>query len=135
MSVLDRTPRRAEGSSRDAGEHLAQSGKTSDLKRMILRSLRPLGPLGLTAKEIELETGLSHGQVSSALSTLHEDGYIERLTEKRSRHEVYVLPDDVKALAVAALRHRLVLSPAAEIEGREVETLVGELVENTEAPR
>jgi len=47
----------------------------------------------------------------------------------------YVLPDDVKALAVAALRHRLVLSPAAEIEGREVETLVGELVENTEAPR
>lgn len=47
----------------------------------------------------------------------------------------YVLPDDVKALAVAALRHRLVLSPAAEIEGREMETLVTELVESTEAPR
>ncbi|WP_047807533.1 AAA family ATPase [Pelagerythrobacter marensis] len=47
----------------------------------------------------------------------------------------YTLPDDVKALAIAVLRHRLVLSPAAEIEGREVETLVNELVENTEAPR
>jgi MoxR-like ATPase len=47
----------------------------------------------------------------------------------------YVIPDDVKALATAALRHRLVLSPAAEIEGREIETLVGELVESTEAPR
>jgi len=47
----------------------------------------------------------------------------------------YVLPDDVKALAAAVLRHRLVLSPAAEIEGKQVETLVADLVERTEAPR
>ncbi|HSG34233.1 MAG TPA: MoxR family ATPase [Sphingomonadaceae bacterium] len=47
----------------------------------------------------------------------------------------YVIPDDVKALATAVLRHRLLLSPAAEIEGREIEALVGELVEQTEAPR
>ena len=47
----------------------------------------------------------------------------------------YVIPDDVKALATAVLRHRLTLSPAAEIEGREIEALVGELVESTEAPR
>lgn len=47
----------------------------------------------------------------------------------------YVLPDDVKALATAVLRHRLLLSPAAEIEGREIEALVAALVEQTEAPR
>jgi len=47
----------------------------------------------------------------------------------------YVLPDDVKALAVATLRHRLLLSPAAEIEGRQVEELVAALVEQTEAPK
>jgi MoxR-like ATPase len=47
----------------------------------------------------------------------------------------YVLPDDVKALAGAVLRHRLLLSPAAEIEGKAVEALVSELVESTEAPR
>lgn len=47
----------------------------------------------------------------------------------------YVVPDDVKALATAVLRHRLVLSPAAEIEGKQVETLVAQLVEQTEAPR
>lgn len=47
----------------------------------------------------------------------------------------YVIPDDVKALSTAVLRHRLVLSPAAEIEGRAVETLVADLVESTEAPR
>jgi MoxR-like ATPase len=47
----------------------------------------------------------------------------------------YVIPDDVKALAVPVLRHRLSLTPAAEIEGRDLEALVGELVETTEAPR
>jgi MoxR-like ATPase len=47
----------------------------------------------------------------------------------------YVLPDDVKALAAAVLRHRLLLSPAAEIEGLQVEDLVAELVAQTEAPR
>jgi MoxR-like ATPase len=47
----------------------------------------------------------------------------------------YVLPDDVKALATSVLRHRLLLSPAAEIEGKQVEELVEELVERTEAPR
>jgi MoxR-like ATPase len=47
----------------------------------------------------------------------------------------YVLPDDVKALATSVLRHRLLLSPAAEIEGKQVEALVAQLVEQTEAPR
>ncbi|BDW83766.1 MoxR-like ATPase [Erythrobacter sp. Dej080120_24] len=47
----------------------------------------------------------------------------------------YVIPDDVKALAVSVLRHRLTLSPAAEIEGRDVEALVAELIDATQAPR
>ena len=47
----------------------------------------------------------------------------------------YVIPDDVKALAVPVLRHRLTLSPAAEIDGRDMEALVAELVTSTEAPR
>ncbi|WP_068073277.1 AAA family ATPase [Novosphingobium lentum] len=47
----------------------------------------------------------------------------------------YVIPDDVKALAFAVLRHRLLLSPAAEIEGKQAEAIVAELVQRTEAPR
>ena len=47
----------------------------------------------------------------------------------------YAIPDDVKALAVPVLRHRLSLSPAAEIEGRDIEALVADLIESTEAPR
>jgi MoxR-like ATPase len=47
----------------------------------------------------------------------------------------YVIPDDVKALAAAVLRHRVTLSPAAEIEGRPVEAVIARLIEQVEAPR
>lgn len=47
----------------------------------------------------------------------------------------FVIPDDVKALAPAALRHRVILSPAAEIDGRAVDTVVAALIEQVEAPR
>lgn len=47
----------------------------------------------------------------------------------------YVIPDDVKILAPSVLRHRVMLSPAAEIEGRRVETIIGDLIARTEAPR
>ena len=47
----------------------------------------------------------------------------------------YVLPDDVKALALPALRHRVILSPAAEIEGRRADEVIQALIEQTEAPR
>jgi MoxR-like ATPase len=47
----------------------------------------------------------------------------------------YVIPDDVKALAVPTLRHRLVLSPSAEIEGRRVDQVLTGLVERVAAPR
>jgi len=47
----------------------------------------------------------------------------------------YVVPDDVKQLAFSVLRHRTMLSPAAEIEGRRVETVIGDLIDATDAPR
>ena len=47
----------------------------------------------------------------------------------------YVIPDDVKALARPVLRHRVILSAAAEIEGRPVEDVIGRLIDDTEAPR
>ena len=47
----------------------------------------------------------------------------------------YVLPDDVKALAPAVLRHRVILSAAAEIEGRAVESVIQRLIDEIGAPR
>ena len=46
-----------------------------------------------------------------------------------------MIPDDVKVLARPALRHRLILSPAAEIEGKLVDDVVDRLIESVEAPR
>ena len=47
----------------------------------------------------------------------------------------FVIPDDVKSLAPALLRHRLLLSPAAEIGGRKVEDVVLGIIDTIEAPR
>jgi len=47
----------------------------------------------------------------------------------------YAIPDDVKALALPALRHRVILSPSAEIEGRQVDQIIQGLIERVEAPR
>ena len=47
----------------------------------------------------------------------------------------FVIPDDVKQLAPSLLRHRLILSPAAEIGGRKVEEVVTGIIETIEAPR
>ncbi|MEM8886002.1 MAG: MoxR family ATPase [Planctomycetota bacterium] len=47
----------------------------------------------------------------------------------------YVIPDDVKELAVPTLRHRVVLAPGAEIEGATAESVVRSIVEELPAPR
>jgi MoxR-like ATPase len=47
----------------------------------------------------------------------------------------YVIPDDVKAAFIPAMRHRVVLSPPAELEGTEVDSVLGYLLEATEVPR
>jgi len=47
----------------------------------------------------------------------------------------FVIPDDIKSIALPALRHRAILSPAAEIEGRTADELITDVVEQTHAPR
>jgi len=47
----------------------------------------------------------------------------------------YAIPDDVKALALPTLRHRVILSPAAEIDGRRPDQIIQGLVDVAAAPR
>jgi MoxR-like ATPase len=47
----------------------------------------------------------------------------------------YVVPDDIKALAPAVLRHRVILSPTAQIEGMRAEAIIARLIEQVDAPR
>jgi MoxR-like ATPase len=41
----------------------------------------------------------------------------------------------VQTIAADLLRHRLLLSPSAEIDGRQVDTIVQQLIAATEAPK
>ena len=47
----------------------------------------------------------------------------------------FVTPDDVKALALPVLRHRVVLTPEAEVEGQTVDERLGGLLGTVPAPR
>jgi MoxR-like ATPase len=47
----------------------------------------------------------------------------------------YVVPDDVKTLAPAVLRHRVTVAPELELEGVAADTALRGLIEKVEAPR
>jgi MoxR-like ATPase len=47
----------------------------------------------------------------------------------------YVTPDDIKRIALPALRHRVALAPDALLEGRTTNDLLGEVIEHVAAPR
>lgn len=47
----------------------------------------------------------------------------------------FAIPDDVKRLYIPALQHRIVLGPAAEIEGRGAADVLDNLLNQIEAPR
>jgi MoxR-like ATPase len=47
----------------------------------------------------------------------------------------FVLPDDVKAVTPAALRHRIALSADAQLDGRNIDDLLRAILEATAAPR
>jgi MoxR-like ATPase len=47
----------------------------------------------------------------------------------------YVVPDDVKSVATAALRHRVALSADAQLDGHSVDDLIRAILDATAAPR
>jgi MoxR-like ATPase len=47
----------------------------------------------------------------------------------------YVIPDDVKELLLPVLRHRIVLSPSAEIEGQSTDGVLEAVLQSIPAPR
>jgi len=47
----------------------------------------------------------------------------------------YVVPDDVKFVAPAVYRHRILLKPEAEIEGLDPDSVVRNLLSSVEVPR
>lgn len=61
-----------------------------------LHALRLVRARGLTWAELASHLGIHHGAASGVLSSLHKAGVIVRLSERRSRSMVYVLPEFVE---------------------------------------
>jgi MoxR-like ATPase len=47
----------------------------------------------------------------------------------------FVIPDDIKTLALPVLRHRITMSPSAEVEGLTTDRILREVLDQTPAPR
>lgn len=47
----------------------------------------------------------------------------------------FVVPDDIKALAVAGLGHRIILRPEYELEGLAVDEVIAQILKDTTVPR
>ncbi len=47
----------------------------------------------------------------------------------------FITPDDVKAMVLPVLRHRVILAPEVEIDGLGVDQVLGNLLEKVDAPR
>ncbi len=74
--------------------------------------------------------GIKLGASPRASLGLHLAAQALAAMRKRS----YVIPDDVKYLAVPALAHRLISKTEAHLRGRSLETIVGEVVSSVPVP-
>jgi MoxR-like ATPase len=77
------------------------------------------------------EPGFSLGASPRATVAL----FLASRAEAVLRGRDFVTPDDVKSLALPVLRHRVQLTPEAEVEGRSADALLATLLENVPSPR
>jgi MoxR-like ATPase len=75
--------------------------------------------------------GLAVGSGSRGALALVRGARAVALMDGRS----YVTPDDIKRIALPALRHRVALAPDALLEGRRINDLLTEVLESVAAPR
>jgi len=81
--------------SRDRAEEMDRSGKTKAVQALGLRLLRQNGAVGLTGRELSVAADSGYTTGWSALSTLHKEGVITKVTESRGRSQIYVLSEYV----------------------------------------
>ena len=68
------------------------SGITDENQKFVLRNLESLGSKGATALELSIVNwSVTKARISTALTNLHISDKIERLSERRGHHYVYVL--------------------------------------------
>jgi MoxR-like ATPase len=80
-----------------------------------------------TREHASIETGAS----TRAANMLASASRAHAATQGRD----FVIPDDIKFLAAPLLRHRIVLSPSAEIDGQSSDMVLKEILDQAPAPR
>jgi len=76
-------------------------------------------------------SGIAAGAGSRGAISLVRGGRAVALSEGRS----FVIPDDIKRIALPALRHRIALAPDALLEGRKPDDLLAGVLDSVAAPR
>ncbi len=76
-------------------------------------------------------SGLAQGAGSRGAISLVRGGRAVALLEGRN----FVIPDDIKRIAIPALRHRIALAPDALLEGRKPDDLLAGVIDSVPAPR
>jgi MoxR-like ATPase len=76
-------------------------------------------------------SGIAAGSGSRGAISLVRGGRAVALAEGRS----FVIPDDIKRIALPALRHRIALAPDALLEGRKPDDLLAGVIDSVAAPR
>jgi MoxR-like ATPase len=76
-------------------------------------------------------SGLAQGAGSRGAISLVRGGRAVALLEGRN----FVIPDDIKRIALPALRHRIALAPDALLEGRKPDDLLAGVIDSVSAPR
>lgn len=92
-----------------------------DILRYILRLVRA------TRESVEIAYGASTRAADAIASATRAAAAL--------RGRDFAIPDDVKTLYVAALHHRILLGPSAEIEGRTTGQVLENILNQVEAPR
>jgi hypothetical protein len=87
--------------SRERAEEADASGVTSARQTIVLELIGATETVGMTWHELTQLTGWHHGLASGALSVLHKTGHLARVTERRNRCQIYVLPQYVNGRETA----------------------------------
>lgn len=85
--------------SRDRAISADKNGITKRRQFQSMMQLQNAGTNGLTWRELADLLDSDHGPISGVLSNLHKGGRIARLSLKRQRSKVYVLPEYIQGRA------------------------------------
>ncbi len=131
---------------RSAGLPLDADSGRKELRKVLTRAKLRAGHALVDSIRLD-ETILSY--IVDLVRATRQDGEIQHGASTRAANAIagavrakaaldgrdYAIPDDVQALLIPVLRHRLVLGPTAEIEGRTSDDVLTTILSRTDAPR